>query len=121
MVYITGDMHGDQNRFNTKEIKQLQPGDTLIICGDFGFIWNGSKKERKLYSDFMKKLGNEVSEETILQAALLAAQNSKAANGANVAVDYTPVKFVKKPNGAKAGMVIYTTNKTVYVTPKGEF
>ncbi len=64
--------------------------------------------------------GNEVSEETIIQAATLAAANSKAQNSSNVAVDYTPIKFVKKPNGAKAGMVIYTTNKTVYVTPKGE-
>ena len=64
--------------------------------------------------------GNEVSDDTILQAALLAAKNSKAANGSNVAVDYTPVKFVKKPNGAKPGMVIYTTNKTVYVTPNKE-
>ncbi len=64
--------------------------------------------------------GEEVSEETVLQAALLAAQNSKASNSSNVAVDYTPIKYVKKPNGAKPGMVIYTTNKTIYVTPKGE-
>lgn len=64
--------------------------------------------------------GKEVSDETVLQAARLAALNSKAADSSQVAVDYTPVKFVKKPNGAKAGMVIYTTNKTVYVTPKGE-
>ena len=64
--------------------------------------------------------GNDVSQETVLQAATLAAENSKANNSSNVAVDYTPIKFVKKPNGAKAGMVIYTTNKTVYVTPKGE-
>lgn len=64
--------------------------------------------------------GKDVSDETILQAATLAAENSKAANSSNVAVDYTPVKYVKKPNGAKAGMVIYTTNKTVYITPKGE-
>ncbi len=63
--------------------------------------------------------GNTVTDETILQAALLAAENSKAAKSANVAVDYTPIKYVKKPNGAKPGMVIYTTNKTVYVTPKG--
>lgn len=61
--------------------------------------------------------GNEVSEETILFAASLAAQNSKAANSTNVPVDYTSVKYVKKPVGAKPGMVIYTTNKTVYVTP----
>lgn len=64
--------------------------------------------------------GREVSDDTILFAAQLAAENSKAKNSSNIAVDYTPVKFVKKPNGAKAGMVIYTTNKTVYVTPKGE-
>ncbi len=64
--------------------------------------------------------GNEVSDETILQAATLAALNSKATDSAQVPVDYTPVKYVKKPNGAKAGMVIYTTNKTVYITPKGE-
>ncbi len=64
--------------------------------------------------------GNEVADETIQQAATLAAENSKARNSSNVAVDYTPIKFVKKPNGSKAGMVIYTTNKTIYVTPKGE-
>lgn len=64
--------------------------------------------------------GNEVSDETILQAATLAALNSKAQNSTQVPVDYTPVKFVKKPNGAKPGMVIYTTNKTVYIDPKGE-
>ncbi len=60
----------------------------------------------------------DVSDETVLQAAGLAAENSKAAGSSNVAVDYTPVKFVKKPGGAKPGMVIYTTNKTVYVTPE---
>lgn len=54
MVYITGDMHGDQNRFNTKEIKQLTAGDTLIICGDFGFIWENDKKEK----EFLKWLGS---------------------------------------------------------------
>ncbi len=64
--------------------------------------------------------GNEVSDQTILKAALLAAKNSKAANSSKVAVDYTPVKFVKKPNGAKPGMVIYTTNKTIFVNPTEE-
>jgi len=64
--------------------------------------------------------GKAVSDETVLFAAKLAAANSKAADSSNVAVDYTPVKYVKKPNGAKAGMVIYTTNKTVYVTPEGD-
>ena len=62
--------------------------------------------------------GKEVSDQTILQAATLAAKNSKAKDSSQVPVDYTPVKFVKKPNGAKAGMVIYTTNKTVYINPE---
>lgn len=61
--------------------------------------------------------GADVSEETLVFAANLAATNSKAATSSKVPVDYTPVKFVKKPNGAKPGMVIYTTNKTLYVTP----
>ena len=61
--------------------------------------------------------GEELSDETVVFAASLAAKNSKAANSANVPVDYTPIKYVKKPNGAKAGMVIYTTNKTVFVDP----
>ena len=64
--------------------------------------------------------GQPVSKETLQFAARLAAQNSKAANSANVPVDYTPVKFVKKPAGAKPGMVIYTTNQTLYVTPEKE-
>ena len=64
--------------------------------------------------------GAPLSDETVIFAAQLAAYNSKARSSSNVPVDYTPVKFVKKPNGAKAGMVIYTTNKTVFVTPKEE-
>lgn len=61
--------------------------------------------------------GNEVSDETIFFAASLAAKNSKAATSAQVPVDYTLIKNVKKPSGAKPGMVIYTTNKTIYVNP----
>jgi predicted ribosome quality control (RQC) complex YloA/Tae2 family protein len=61
--------------------------------------------------------GAELSDETVVFAASLAAKNSKASESSNVPVDYTPIKYVKKPNGAKAGMVIYTTNKTVFVNP----
>ena len=64
--------------------------------------------------------GGEVSDETLVFAATLAAKNSKAKDSSQVPVDYTPVKYVKKPNGAKAGMVIYTTNKTLYINPKAE-
>ncbi len=64
--------------------------------------------------------GQEVGEETLIFAATLAAKNSKAKDSSQVPVDYTAVKYVKKPNGAKPGMVIYTTNKTLYVSPKEE-
>ena len=65
----------------------------------------------------VKNGGREISEQTLLFAAGLAAKNSRAKNSSNVPVDYTEVKHVKKPAGAKAGMVIYTSNKTVFVTP----
>lgn len=61
--------------------------------------------------------GNPISDETLLQAATLAAINSKAASSSQVPVDYTYIKNVKKPSGAKPGMVIYTTNKTLFVNP----
>lgn len=61
--------------------------------------------------------GKEVPEETLIFAAKLAAKNSKANGSANVPVDCTAVKYVKKPSGAKPGMVIYTHNRTLYVTP----
>lgn len=55
--------------------------------------------------------------ETIREAALLAAYYSHARASASVPIDYTPRKFVKKPTGAKPGMVIYSTNRTIFVTP----
>ena len=64
--------------------------------------------------------GKEPTDNAILEAATLAAYYSKGREGSGVPVDYTLVKNVKKPSGARAGMVIYTTNQTVYVTPKGE-
>lgn len=59
-------------------------------------------------------------ESTLLQAAVLAATYSKAASSSQVPVDYTQIRHVKKPAGAKPGMVIYETNRTVYVTPDPE-
>ncbi len=61
--------------------------------------------------------GREPDDDTLLYAANLAARFSKAGSSNQVPVDYTPVKFVKKPNGAKPGMVIYQTNKTIFATP----
>ena len=62
--------------------------------------------------------GKPVSDTAILEAARLAAYHSKARSSTNVPVDYTLVKNVSKPAGAKPGMVIYVKNKTVYVSPQ---
>lgn len=48
MIYITGDVHADVERFKTPAFKKLGRHDTLIICGDFGFVWNGSAQEQKV-------------------------------------------------------------------------
>lgn len=53
MIYITGDTHGDFSRFKNPMLRKLRKQDALIICGDFGFIWDGGKREQKL----LKKIG----------------------------------------------------------------
>ncbi|MGM0239634.1 fibronectin-binding protein EfbA [Enterococcus sp. AZ103] len=58
------------------------------------------------------------SDETLLEAAELAAYFSKYRQSAQVPVDYVQVKFVHKPNGAKPGFVIYENQKTLFVTPE---
>ena len=78
--------------FHTKDIH----GSHVILCYEYG---------------------REFSDETILFAARLAAKYSKASGSSQVPVDYTQVKFVKKPSGAAPGKVIYTEQSTVYVTP----
>ena len=59
----------------------------------------------------------------LFEAAAIAAYHSKAGQSAkggkseNIAVDYCTVRHVKKPAGAKPGMVIFTDNRTLYVNP----
>ena len=62
-------------------------------------------------------LEGESPETTLREAASLAAYYSQARSSTAVPIDYTPRKFVKKPSGARPGMVIYSTNRTLYVTP----
>ncbi len=80
--------------FHTKEV----PGSHVIIQND----------------------GREFTDKVIREAAMLAAFNSRAGKSSNVAVDYTIIKNVKKPSGAKPGMVIYNDYKTEFVTPNSE-
>lgn len=61
--------------------------------------------------------GKDVPDTTLTQAAILAAVHSKAKDSAQVPVDYTLARYVKKPNGAKPGKVIYDNFKTAFVSP----
>ena len=82
--------HKNYMWMHTKDI----PGSHVIICS------------------------NDVPDNTLEEAAILAAFYSKAKTSSKVPVDYTLVKNLKKPNGAKPGMVIYHTNYTMYTEPK---
>lgn len=64
----------------------------------------------------IKTLGLNISDDTLVKCAKLAVEHSKAKFSSNVPVDYCKVQYVKKPNGAKPGMVIFTNNKTISVT-----
>lgn len=61
--------------------------------------------------------GEEPAEETLLLAASLAAHFSKAQGSSKIPVDYTEARYVKKPSGSKPGFVIFTNQRTLYVTP----
>ena len=64
--------------------------------------------------------GAEPDEQSLMEAASLAAYFSQAQGSTKVPVDYTPAKFVKKPAGAKPGMVVYTTYQTMLADPDEE-
>lgn len=62
-------------------------------------------------------LNNHPSEETIKEAAMIAGYFSKAGNSGQIPVDYTEIRNVHKPSGAKPGFVTYDNQKTLYATP----
>lgn len=53
MIYVTGDTHGETERLSSARLRGVKEGDTLIVCGDFGFLWDGSKREQRV----LKQLG----------------------------------------------------------------
>lgn len=75
---------------------------------------HGSHVILRCDSNVLPNISN-INNEVLIQCAKLAVKHSKAKNSSNVPVDYCLVKYVKKPKGAKPGMVIYTNNKTLYV------
>lgn len=81
-------------------------------------IWFHTKNIPGSHTIVRTKGTGEAPETTLMQAAKIAAYFSKGRNSSQVPVDYTAVKNVKKPNGAKPGMVIYDKYNTVYVLPE---
>ena len=58
MIFVTGDMHGLAERFDDPRLKKLKKGDTLIICGDFGFLWYGGNEELRVLKKLAAKRYN---------------------------------------------------------------
>ena len=94
--------------------------DTLTLkTASSNDIWLHTKNIPGSHVIIRKQKG-DIPKSTLEEAALLAAYHSKAKMSAQVEVDYTTVKNVKKPKGAKPGMVTYVNYKTVFVTPHEE-
>ena len=93
--------------------------DQLTKSADYRDIWLHTQKIHGSHA-ILCTGGAEVPHEDLLEAAAITAWHSQARESGNVPVDYTSVKNVKKPAGARPGMVIYTTYRTVYVTPEEE-
>ena len=89
--------------------------DKLTFSADPNEIWLHAKD---MPGSHVIIVGENPDDETIVYAAKLAAAYSKGANSSNVPVDYTRRRFVKKPSGATPGFVIYTNQRTLYVTPE---
>ena len=83
-------------------------------------LWFHTKDIHGSHAILVLKDQTSISEEVLIKCAQIAAYHSKARFSSNVPVDICEVKYVKKPNGAKPGMVIYTNNITKYVEPKNQ-
>jgi len=95
---------GKNNRQNERLRRQAAPSDTWLHAKD-------------IPGAHVIIRGTGYGEATLLEAAVLAAYFSKARHSSRVPVDYTEVRHVRKPSGAKPGFVIYERQKTLYVTP----
>ena len=98
----------------------LQNDELTLRTAEPTDIWMHTKNIPGSHVIIRTNGAEEVPVSTLEEAATLAAYFSKAKQSSLVPVDYTQRKNVKKPNGAKPGMVIYLTNKTIYITPEEE-
>ncbi len=98
---------GRNNLQNDRLTQDAQPGETWLHA-------------KGMPGSHVVIVGAVVDDQTLVEAALLAAKHSKGGASSLVPVDYTLRKYVKKPSGAKPGFVIYTHQRTLYVTPDAE-
>lgn len=127
------------NRLKGKPPKELPPLEFKSSDGYTILVGRNNKQNDKLTTKVANKLdiwlhvhnitgshviietnGETPPDSTIEDACILAVHHSRAKTSSQVPVDYCLVKYVKKPNGSKPGMVIFTHNKTAYITPNEE-
>ena len=95
--------------------KNNAQNDALVRASDGGWLWLHTQK---IHGSHAVIESTSPPQEVINEVAAYVAFYSKASQSANVPVDYTLVKHVKKPSGAPLGKVIYTHQQTVNVTPR---
>ena len=136
-IYVELQEEGYLKRKRTKrKKKQQKPKLEQYVATDGTLILVGKNNKQNEYLTHRVAHANDIwlhtkdipgshvvirhsmpKEKTILEAAQIAAYFSKAQQSSNVPVDYTEIRHVKKPRGAKPGFVIYDQQKSVYVTP----
>ncbi|NEW05451.1 fibronectin/fibrinogen-binding protein [Paenibacillus sp. SYP-B3998] len=126
----------DRNKKQRKKKKQDKPALACYVSSDGVPIYVGKNNTQNEYltnrlssssdtwlhtkdipGSHVVIRSDKFSDETLLEAAELAAYFSQAKHSSQVPVDYTAIKHVHKPSGAKPGFVIYVNQKTIYVTP----
>lgn len=95
--------------------KNNYQNDALVKKSQKNYMWLHTQK---IHGSHAVIEGTDIPQDIINKAAALCAYYSKASDSANVPVDYTLIKYVKKPAGAAPGKVIYTNQQTVNVTPR---
>lgn len=94
--------------------------DTLTLrTADRRDLWFHVKNSPGSHTILVSE-GKTPTDEAMTEAAIIAATNSSLREADNVAVDYTEIRNIRKPAGAKPGMVVYETYRTAYVNPDGE-
>ena len=120
-----------EKKISSKPYRYILPGGCEVLVGrnnrenDILTFKTASSRDIWMHTKdipgshvIVKTSCEEISDEDLYAAASIAAYHSKGRESENVPVDYGRVKYVKKPAGAKPGMVIFTNNKTVWVDPK---